>query len=74
MDLETHAVPEPVAERRAQPGGVDQRPRSGVGVPPVHAGPDGREAGELRLEAERVELGEPLGTAPTANVLVQSEQ
>ena len=54
MDLQPDAVSHPVPVRPAEPGRLDERARGGVGVASVHAGRDGREAGELRLEAERV--------------------
>ena len=56
VDLQPDAVPHPVPVRRAVSGGVDDGARSCVRIPPVHARCHRGESGELRLEAERVQL------------------
>ena len=58
MDLEPDAVTHAVAVRLAETRSLDQRSRGGVGVAPVHAGRDRSEPGELRPEAEPVQLRE----------------
>ena len=61
VDLESDAVSHPVTVGPAETGRLDQRARGGVGVAPVDPGSDCGETGELGLEAERVELRQPLG-------------
>ena len=61
VDLDADAVPEPVAERLAEPGCVDQRARGRVGVNATHSRSDGLQARELCFQTERVDLRQPLG-------------
>ena len=60
MDLKPHAVPHPVPVGRAVSGGIDDRARGCVRISPVHARCHRGQSGELRVEAERVQLREYL--------------
>ena len=61
MDLESHSVSHPVTVGPAEACLLDPRTRGGVRVAPVDSGRDRGETGELGVEAECVELLQPLG-------------
>jgi hypothetical protein len=58
VDQQPDPVAEPVAECAAEAGFLDHTARSRVGLDAGEARPHGSERSELRLEADRVGLGE----------------
>jgi hypothetical protein len=61
VDLQADAVSHPVAVRVPEPRRLDQRARGRIRIASVHAGRDRSETGELRFEAQRMQLTQALG-------------